>query len=156
MPLDDLRYLRRTFELARSAREKGNQPFGALLVDDQGDTLVEAENSIITDNDCTAHAEMNCVRQASRTLDRDLLARCTLYASNEPCAMCTAALFWSNIGRLVYGMGKAAFYELVGDDTEEVLYIPCREVLERGLKAVEVVGPLLEDEAREVHAGFWR
>jgi len=156
MALDDLRFMRRAFELARSARARGDQPFGAVLVDASGTILVEAKNSIVTQRDCTAHAELNCMREASRTLDRDLLARCTLYASAEPCAMCAAAIFWGNVRRVVYGLSKEALYELVGDDTEEVLYITCRDILGRGKKTVEVVGPLLQDEAREVHAGFWR
>ena len=156
MALDDLRFMRRAFELARSARARGDQPFGAVLVDASGTILVEAKNSIVTQRDCTAHAELNCMREASRTLDRDLLARCTLYASAEPCAMCAAAIFWGNVRRVVYGLSKEALYELVGDDTEEVLYITCRDILGRGKKTVEVVGPPLQAEAREVHAGFWR
>jgi hypothetical protein len=50
---------------------------------------------------------------------------------------------------------KKALYEIVGDDSEEVLYLPSREIFARGKKPIEVFGPALESEARQVHLGFW-
>src|SRR6266446_9780779 len=59
-------HLRRAIELARQAREHGNHPFGALLVDHRGNVVLEAENTVRTDKDITAHAETNLMRMASR------------------------------------------------------------------------------------------
>ena len=85
------RHLRRAIDLARKARERGNHPFGALLVDGNGTVLLEAENTIRSDRDVTAHAETNLVRMATHQFPKDFLADCTVYTSTEPCVMCTGA-----------------------------------------------------------------
>jgi tRNA(Arg) A34 adenosine deaminase TadA len=155
MDENDLRFMRVAIDVARKARDKGNHPFGAVLVDEQGHILMEAENTVVTEKDCTGHAETNLIRQASRKYDSDFLARCTLYTSTEPCPMCTGAIFWGNVRRVVYGLSQEGLYEMAGGDVEEVLYLPCRELLGKGEKPIEVIGPILEEEARRVHAGFW-
>jgi tRNA(Arg) A34 adenosine deaminase TadA len=147
--------MRAAIQVAWKARANGNHPFGAVLADDRGNIVMEAENTVATERDCTGHAETNLVRQAARSYDADFLSRCTLYASTEPCPMCSGAIFWANIRRVVFGLSQAGIYELVGPDNEEALRLSCREVMDRGAKAIEVVGPLLEDEAREVQIGFW-
>ncbi len=155
MNLDDQALLRVVFQVALRARVKGNHPFGALLVDDQGNILMEAENMVVTTNDCTAHAETQLMRVASQKYDREYLASCSLYASTEPCCMCSGAIFWGNIGRVVYGLRHEQLYILTGGPAADALPISCREIFSRGNKPVEVVGPLLEEEAAQVHAGFW-
>lgn len=152
----DIRFLRQAFVIAQRAREHGNHPFGALLVSPDSNVLLEAENTVITESDCTGHAEMNLVRNASKRFDRALLLRCTLYASTEPCVMCAGAIFWSYISRLVYGLSSARLYELVGkSSTDPHPRLSCREVLAGGGSRVEVIGSALEAEAEEVHEGFW-
>ena len=151
----DKRLIRAAFDIARKAREKGNEPFGALLADASGRILLESENTITTGRDCTGHAEAGLMRQATRQYDADFLAGCTLYTSTEPCPMCAGAIFWGNVRRVVYGLSEQGLYDIIGTDSEEVLFLPCREVFERGRKPIEVIGPLLEDEAEQVHDGFW-
>jgi tRNA(Arg) A34 adenosine deaminase TadA len=149
--------LRRAIDVARQARAHGNHPFGAILVDAHGSILLEAENSVVTDRDCTGHAELNLIRKASQQFDRSVLAECTLYTSTEPCAMCAGSIFWGGVSRLVYGLSEVGLLEIVGDSApDSFLSLPCREVFAHGLRSIEVIGPLLEDEARQVHAGFWR
>ncbi len=152
---DDVRFVRAAIELALRARENGNHPFGAVLVDEEGRLLMEAENTVVTEGDCTGHAETNLMRKASREYSSDLLATCTLYASTEPCPMCSGAIYWGNVGRVVYGLSQEGLYKMIGQESQEDLRLTCREVLGRGGRPTEVVGPLLEDEAREVHVGFW-
>lgn len=152
----DLEYLRAAIGAAYKARENGNHPFGAVLVDAQGNLLMEAENTVITEHDCTGHAETNLMRMASRQYNSDFLANCTLYTSTEPCPMCAGAIFWGNIGRVVYGLSELDLYKMSGNDTAEVLFLSCREVFARGRKQIDVIGPMLEDEARRVHIGFWQ
>jgi len=154
MESDDLRFLRRAIAIAQHARDHGNHPFGALLVDAQQQVILEAENTVVTEQDCTGHAETNLVRLASRQLPPEVLANCTLYSSAEPCAMCAGAIHWGNVGRLVYGVGAARFYELVGPDPTRI-DLSCRDVFARSRQPIEVIGPVLEDEALVVHAGFW-
>jgi tRNA(Arg) A34 adenosine deaminase TadA len=152
----DLRLTRAAVAVARRARDRGDHPFGAVLADAGGHVLLEAENSVVTGRDCTGHAETNLMRKASREYDPDYLATCTLYTSTEPCPMCAAAVFWGNVRRIVYGLSQKGLYEMVGEDTEDVLRLPCRELLARGAKPIEVIGPVLEEEARGVHEDFWR
>jgi len=151
----DLIFLRAAFRVAWRAREAGNHPFGAVLVDKHGAILLEAENTVVTDRDVTAHAELNLMRAASAAYSHDELAQCSLYASTEPCPMCAGAIFWANVRRVVFGLTEAGLYEFIGEGSDEVLSLPCRALFARGLKPIEVVGPMLEDEARAVHAGFW-
>lgn len=151
----DLKFIRRSFEVAREARENGNHPFGALLVDEQCHVLLKAENTVITERDCTGHAEANLMRQASRQYSPEFLAKCTVYASTEPCPMCSAAIFWGNVRRIVFGLSTDSLNEIVGKGSEDVMFLPIREVLSKGRKAIEVLGPCLEDEGRELQEGFW-
>jgi tRNA(Arg) A34 adenosine deaminase TadA len=152
-PEDDERFLRLAIEAARRARERGNHPFGAVLVDSASRVLLEAENSVLTDRDPTAHAELSLIRTAGARYDPSELAACTLYSSTEPCPMCSGAIYWGGIRRLVYGLGQSRFYELAGDGGK--LALSCREVLAAASERLEVVGPLVEDEAARVHEGFW-
>ncbi len=154
---DDHDFLRRSFNIARRAVKNGNHPFGALLVDTNGAVLIEAENSFNPGHDATAHAERLVCTQASTTLAPDVLARATLYSSAEPCAMCAGAIYWVGIGRLVYGLGEARLKAITGNHPENpTLDLPCRQVFASGQKPVVVVGPLLEDEAAEMHQDFWK
>jgi tRNA(Arg) A34 adenosine deaminase TadA len=88
----ELTYLRQAIEVARRAREHGNHPFGALLVSADGQVLLEAENTVVTEKDCTGHAETNLVRLASQRFDQQALTGSTRYTSTEPCAMCSGAI----------------------------------------------------------------
>ncbi len=151
-----LPYLKRAIALAWKAREGGNHPFGACLVDDQGEIILEAENKVITERDCTAHAETNLVRAAFRKYDVAFLSRCTLYTSTEPCAMCAGAIYWAGIGRVVYALSESELRQMTGAHVENpTLDLPCRIVFESGQRMVEVDGPIQLPEAREVHRGFW-
>ena len=152
----DLEFLRKAIEVAAQARAHGNHPFGAVLVDTHGQILLEAENTVNASHDCTGHAETNLIRVASTAFPSEVLAGCTLYSSTEPCAMCSGAIFWSGVGRVVYALSEAGLLELVAHlPDSNFLNLPCREVFTRGGRVVEVAGPLLEEEARKVHLGFW-
>ncbi|MCB0163982.1 MAG: nucleoside deaminase [Anaerolineae bacterium] len=152
---NDLKLIRMSIDIAQRARDNGNHPFGSLLVDEAGQVLLEAENTVTTDRDCTGHAETNLMRLASQKYDREFLAQCTLYTSTEPCPMCSGAIFWGNVRRVVFGLSQARLYAMIDEADEEVFLLPCRTVFQAGQKPIEVVGPVLEDEAATVHEGFW-
>jgi tRNA(Arg) A34 adenosine deaminase TadA len=153
----DLEFLRAALVVARLARAHGNHPFGAILVDAEGRRLLEAENTVVTEHDCTGHAETNLMRLASRQFAPEFLAQCTLYTSTEPCAMCAGAIYWGNVRRVVYAFGEDELVELTGSDPENpTFHLPCREVFAHGQKETLVLGPALREEAKQVHAGFWR
>lgn len=151
----DMINLRRAIDLAENARRQGNHPFGAVLADEDGKIILEAENTVVGDRDITAHAETNLVRKACKIYESDTLAKCTIYASTEPCPMCAAAIFWGNIRRVVFALSESSLYEIIGDESDDVLILPCREVFRQGKKTIEVLGPTLEEEAIKVHIGFW-
>ena len=149
-------FLRRSFEVARRALTHGNHPFGAILVDQHRNVLIESENGYMPAHDGTAHAERLLATQACTTLSPDILRNATLYSSAEPCAMCAGAIYWAGIGRLVYGLSEHRLRAVTGNHPENpTLDLPCREVFRSGQRSTEVVGPLLEDEAEALHAGVW-
>ena len=152
----DLQHLRTAIEVAQSAREHGNHPFGAILVDENNQVLLQAENTVVTGRDCTGHAETNLMRLASGQFSPETLERCTLYTSTEPCAMCAGAIHWGNVRRVVFALSEIDLYEMVGPSPEPLM-LPCREVFARSQRPVEVIGPAaeLDAEARAVHEGFW-
>ncbi|MFD4510709.1 nucleoside deaminase [Streptomyces sp. NPDC058457] len=152
----DRAHLLAAIELAARARKHGNHPFGALLTDSTGNVLLTAENTVLTERDLTGHAETNLVRSASRTLEPSQLLEATMYTSTEPCAMCSGAVYWSGIRRVVYALAATELNVLAGADPDEpLLDLPCRRVFEAGGNMVEVSGPYLYEEAAAVHAGYW-
>lgn len=151
-------YLRRCIELSQQARAHGNTPFGALLVDKAGKILLEQENIEMTQHVCTGHAETALAAKASQHYEKDFLWECTLYTTAEPCAMCTGAIYWGNIGRIVYGLEEKRLLELTGDNDQNPTFdLPCRKIIASGQKAIEVIGPFpaLEAEIVAAHDGFW-
>ena len=152
----DAHFLRRSIEVSRRAMTHGNHPFGALLVDQNRNVLLEVENGYMPAHDGTAHAERLLATQACTTIDANSLRGATLYSSAEPCAMCAGAIYWAGIGRLVYGLSEHRLRELTGNHPENpTLNLPCRKVFESGQRATEVVGPVIEDEAAALHEGVW-
>ena len=160
--LDHEAFLRRSFDVARRSRDNGDHPFGAILVGPDGAILREQGNGYSSQGgDMTAHAERLLATWASKTWASKpngsaFLARCTLYTSAEPCAMCSGAIYWAGIGRVVYGQSETSLKAMTGAHAENpTLDLPCRVVFAAGQRAVEVVGPLLEDEAAALQRDFW-
>lgn len=154
----DLELLYRTFAIAESARANGNTPFGALLADKDGNILLEQENQELSTHDCTMHAETGLMRRASQTYSKEILWDCTLYTSAEPCCMCTGAIYWGNVGRIVFGMSERMLFDTTGDNEVNPSFNDsCRAVLEKGQKDIVVVGPYpeLKEEALKPHQGYW-
>lgn len=152
----DIPHLQTAIQVAQAARHHGNHPFGAILVDENDQILLQAENTVVTGCDCTGHAETNLMRLATQNLSPEKLALCTLYTSTEPCAMCAGAIHWGNIGRVAFALSEVTLYELIGPSPDHLL-LSCREVFSRSKRVVEVLGPAeeLAEEARAVHEGFW-
>jgi tRNA(Arg) A34 adenosine deaminase TadA len=152
----DLKFLQQAIDVSRRSKENGNHPFGAILVSSDGKVLLEAENTVNTSKDATGHAEINLMRLASQQFPIEILATSTMYSSCEPCAMCAGAMYWTGVGRLVYALSESKLYEITGANAENpTMHLECREVLARGQRTIEVLGPALEIEASTVHAEFW-
>lgn len=150
-------FLRETIELSLKARAAGNHPFGSLLTGPDGAMLVSSGNTYLADKGI-GHAELNVARTAAQTYAADFLAGCTLFTSVEPCCMCAGGIYWSGIGRVVFGITERRLAELTGDNPENLtMDMPCHDVFAAGRRPVEVRGPFpeLEAEIVKAHAGFW-
>lgn len=143
--------MREAIRLAGEARERGDEPFGALLVV-HGTCILEARNAINTEKDVTQHAELRLISKASRRLDSNDVATATLYTSTEPCAMCSGAIYWSGASHMVFGFPASSLSEMTGGSG---LHQPSRHVLGNASRQVTIEGPILENEARAVHEGYW-
>lgn len=158
-PLDerDGRYLRQAIALADKARTRGNRPFGALIVAADGRVLAEAWNATGENGDCTAHAETSAVRLASPVHSRTDLAGATLYSSAEPCVMCAGAIYWANIGRVVYGIDAVRLRVFRGERLDQRdAELSCRDVFHASPHPITCVGPALIEESSTSHQGAWK
>ncbi len=98
----DERFMREALKEAQKAADKDEVPIGAIVVC-QNQIIARAHNLTETLNDPTAHAEMQAITSATNYLGGKYLEQCILYVTVEPCPMCAGALFWAQVGRLVYG-----------------------------------------------------
>ena len=153
----DATSLRQAIAWSRTARERGNRPFGAVVVSQQGQVLAETYCNTSETLDCTGHAETNAVRLVSPMFSRDVLATATIYSSGEPCVMCAGAIFWSGIGRVVFGIDAVRLRDFRGERVEQRdAELSCRDVFAASPHPIECIGPALVDEASAPHGGFWK
>lgn len=99
---DDIRFLEMAAELAEKNIDNGGGPFGAVIVRN-GEVVATGVNRVTADNDPTAHAEVNAIRQACQRESIFNLKGCVIYSSCEPCPMCLSALYWAGVSRIYYG-----------------------------------------------------
>ena len=152
----DEQHLRHSFKLADDAKQQGIHPFSAVLVDESGEVLMEQVNGYLPDLDMTGHAERLIMTRASKAYRPEFLNKCSLFISAEPCAMCAGAIYWSGVGRVVYGLSEERLKGITGNHPENpTLALPCRTVFESGQRQTEVIGPELEDDAAALHNGVW-
>ena len=149
--------LRQSFAVAKRSRDGGDHPFGSLLADKHGKVLREQGNGYSSEGgDRTAHAEKLLASWAAKNLSLEELASCTLYTSAEPCAMCSGAIYWAGIGRVVFGQTERDLKAATGAHEENpTLDLPCHIVFEAGQRPTEIVGPLLEEESAQLQADYW-
>lgn len=146
MPLTDADQepMRQAILASQQAVDEGNMPFGATLVATDGRLLWTARNNQVTSGDCTGHAELVLVREARAALGADAVRGGTVYASGEPCAMCSGAMFWAGIRRVVYAASTQDIAAALGGDT---LPIRSAQVYAGASPAVQVDGPLQAEAA---------
>jgi len=153
----DSLYLRQAIALSANTGQRGNRPFGAVIVSPAGELLGAGMNDTASSGDCTAHAEVNALREASPRHGRDVLARATMYASGEPCVMCAGAIFWSGIRRVVFGIDAVALRAFRATQAQAGdVAMSCRDVFAAAPHAIETLGPALADEAAVPHHHFWK
>lgn len=151
----DLKHLRRCVELARTALEAGDEPFGSVLVSSSGEVLVEDHNHV-AGGDHTQHPEFALARWAAQHLTKEEREKATVYTSGEHCPMCAAAHGWVGLGRIVYASSSRQLAEWLGEmnvPPARVRNLPIQDVI----RDVVVDGPVpeLAEEVRELHRRFY-
>jgi len=139
-PFDDNYFMKRALEEAHIAFDKGEVPVGAVIVVDDR-IIARAHNLTEQLTDVTAHAEMQAITAASNFLGGKYLNQCTLYVTLEPCVMCSGALYWSQLKKIVYGASD-----------------PKRGGLALGVQLhpkTEIVSGVMKDEASELLKSFF-
>ena len=101
-PLSDEHFMKKALLEAELALQKGEVPVGVVVVA-HGQIIARGHNLTETLTDVTAHAEMQAITAAANYIGGKYLKDCTLYVTLEPCSMCAGALYWSQLGRLVFG-----------------------------------------------------
>ncbi len=99
----DEHWMRLALKQAREGVAHGDWPFGAVIIDTEGDLVSSACSTEIADHSVTGHAEVNAIRLAGEQLGTRRLIGMTIYTSHEPCGMCTSAIMHAKIGRVVVG-----------------------------------------------------
>ncbi len=133
-------FLRQAIALAAAGRAAGEEPYGSLLVDEDGNVLAEDHNTVLSDGDISAHPEFKLAKWASVNLTPEVAASTTMYTSCQPCSMCTGAIDRSGLGRVVFALSNEQFARL-----EPASVFP----------SVPQVGPALFDEARVPLEGYY-
>lgn len=152
----DLKYLQRCIELAKLALEKGDEPFGSVLVSATGDVLVEDHNHV-AGGDHTQHPEFAIARWAAENLTSKEREKATVYTSGEHCPMCAAAHGWVGLGRIVYVSSSAQLIQWLSEigvnvSESRVRNLPIHDVI----RDTPVDGPVpeLAEQVRELHRQF--
>jgi tRNA(adenine34) deaminase len=148
---DEKAAMQLAIDAAERAIKLGDMPFGATLVAPNGKVLLVAANNQHSTSDCTGHAEMVLVREGQKQLGLAALRGTTVYASGEPCAMCSGAMFWAGVKRVVFAASTAQIIEALG---EPILPMTSAQTLAGAVPAVQVDGPLMGDAAYAVLKRF--
>ena len=127
--------------------KKGDLPYGAVIVKDN-EVVIRAYNTAQTDNDVSAHAEINALRAFTKQYgySLDALSGYTLYTTCEPCPMCAAACIWSGVSIVVFGASIAQLIDL----GNQQINLSCKAVADKGFQNLEVIGGVLADECLEL------
>lgn len=134
-------FMRRAIALAVENVAKGGGPFGAVIVK-EGVVVATGVNRVTANNDPTAHAEVNAIREACTKLGTFDLSGCVLYTSCEPCPMCLGAIYWAHLDKIYYGANQHDAAEVNFDDS--FIY---RELELEPAKRHKPVENILHDEA---------
>jgi len=108
-------WMNRAIELSKENVANGGGPFGAIIVKN-GKIVGEGVNRVTSNNDPTAHAEVEAIRNACRNLQTFELDDCEIYTSCEPCPMCLSAIYWSHLSKIFYGNTKKDAAQINFDD----------------------------------------
>ncbi len=115
---DKIKFMQAAIDLAReNLKFKNGGPFGAVIVKN-GKIIGRGVNTVTTNNDPTAHAEVNAIREACENLNTFQLEGCDIYSSCEPCPMCLGAIYWARPRKLFFATSREDAAKAGFDDAE--------------------------------------
>lgn len=151
----DLKYLKRCIELAKIALDKGDEPFGSILVSSDGKVLAEDHNHV-ADGDHTQHPEFALARWAAGNMTPEERSHATVYTSGEHCPMCAAAHGWVGLGRIVYASSSEQLVKWLsemGIAQSRVRNLPIQDVIRDTI--IDGPVPELAEQVRQLHRLFY-
>ncbi|MCM2352847.1 MAG: nucleoside deaminase [Pseudobdellovibrio sp.] len=131
--------MKRAIELSKKNIEHGGGPFGAVIVKD-GKIIGEGFNKVTANNDPTAHAEVEAIREACKNISNFDLNGAEIYTSCEPCPMCLSAIYWARLSKIYYANTKKDAAEIEFDDDFIYTEIP-KPISERKISMVQMMRP---------------
>lgn len=151
MDLDEFdheRHMARAIELAREAADRGDEPFGSVLVKDDR-IVMESRNAVNTENDIARHPELTLARRAAA--ERDDVDDLVMYTSTEPCPMCSGGMYHAGLRAVAYSVSGERLAELLGGG----FVVPCSDLFAKGPEDVRVLRDVLLEEGEAVHEECW-
>ncbi|WP_336344266.1 nucleoside deaminase [Halalkalicoccus ordinarius] len=139
-------HMRRALDLAREAADRGDRPFGSVLVRDDRVVMSES-NRVVTEDDVRRHPELHLAYRACRELTDEERAETVMYTSTEPCPMCAGGMASAGFGRVVYSVAGDELAAFTGTAPS----VRSAEILD---DLIDVAGPVLNDEGRRLHETF--
>lgn len=131
--------MKRAIELSKKNIEHGGGPFGAVIVKD-GQIIGEGFNKVTANNDPTAHAEVEAIREACKNINNFDLSGAEIYTSCEPCPMCLSAIYWARLGKIFYANTKKDAAAIEFDDDFIYTEIP-KSIADRKISMVQMMRP---------------
>ena len=107
--------MERAIELAKECFDEGEVPVGAVIVKDEK-IIGEGKNKVIFENDVTSHAEINAIRDASKTIQNYRLNDCSMFVTLEPCHMCAKAAVDARISSVIFATSEPKTGSIVSID----------------------------------------
>lgn len=146
---EDHYFIRKANQLARESGAAGFSPFGAILVK-EGKIVAESMDGCIEASDPTAHPELKVISEYCRETGRISLEEFTLYSSAEPCIMCSGAIHWARLGRVVFSVSQYQLQVKSGGQPKP----SCAALINVGGNKIEILGELLWEEGLRVFEEF--
>ena len=147
----DISFMEEALRLSKAAAQHGNEPFGAVLVKD-GAIVYSNENQVHSASDPTFHAEAGLLRRFCAETGITDLREYTLYSSCEPCFMCSGAMVWTRLGRLVYGSSNRDLCAIFGEEGSDCSHL----VFSHSDHQPQVTAGVLRQECLEVLEAYFR
>lgn len=142
-------FIRKANELAWESGARGFSPFGALLVY-QDLVVAESMDACIVDSDPTGHPELRVISKYCRQEQKISLEGYTLYSSTEPCAMCSGAIHWARIDRVVFSVSQEMLQQKSGGKPK----LNSDRIINSGGRKIAVVGPVLPEEGMQIFENY--